>query len=105
MTTTLFPGREQKAVRAVANRPAWAQSSIGNDEAIQHWRHIGQVSSSEGHETIAIEIVQRDELGSGNPVIADDGKSTEVLVAGVRLKASDARRLADLLIRAADIGE
>lgn len=98
-----FPGRDQLAIRAAANRPVWAQSSVGNEEAIQHWRRIGQVASSEGHETLAVELVRRDELGPGDTAMIHDGNSTEALVAGVRLMGTDARRLADLLIVATNL--
>jgi hypothetical protein len=97
-----FPGRAQKALQALAQRPVWANRSVGNADAIQHWRWIGTVASAEAHESLTVEIVQRHELSGGSGRTPREGTPTEVLVAGVRLKAADARRLASLVAIAAD---
>lgn len=97
-----FPGRTQKSIRAVKNRPSWAESSVGNAEAVQHWLCIGQVPSAEGHETLMVEIVQRDELSADDMSLLGERTPAEILVAGVRLRPADARQLAAFVALAAD---
>lgn len=88
-------------MQAAQITPMWAYSIVTDDEAVEHCRTLGAVLSVEGHESLVVEVVQRDELGPGGAVV--DRGPAQVLVGGVRVTAESARRLAGLLTGAADL--
>jgi hypothetical protein len=90
-------------MRAAPITPIWSYAILTGDEAVEHCRTLGAVRSVEGHEALVVEVVRRDELSpAGGGAVADRG-AARVLVGGVRVTASAARRLAALLAAAADL--
>jgi hypothetical protein len=81
----------------------WTYSILIDDDAVEHCRSIGAVPSAEGHEVLVVEVVQRDQLGPNESGSAIDAGPAEVLVAGIRVTSTDARRLAHYLHSAADV--
>jgi hypothetical protein len=94
-----------KPMHTLQSAPYWTYSSLIDDDAVEHCRSIGTVQSTEGHETIVVEVVQRDELHpTDNGTVIGTGPA-EVLVGGVRVTSADARRLAHYLHAAANVAD
>ena len=85
--------------------PAWAASELVDYGSIEHRRCIGQVSPDEPEPPLMVEVVQRDELDLNAEPIAITRSLAHVSVAGVWLRADQARDLARLLNAAADVIE
>ena len=83
------------------NEPGWTYEILIGDEAVEHCRSIGAVSSADGQESLVVEVVQRDELSEDGTMISSG--PAQVLVGGVRVSPESARQLAEFLSAAADL--
>lgn len=81
--------------------PAWARSRTIVENAVEHCRLIGNVKPLDPSEApITVEVVQREEFDLADPAFIVSS-SPQIRVAGIRLGAPEARRLARQLTSAA----
>jgi hypothetical protein len=90
---------------ALWEAPAWATSELVDYGSIEHCRCIGQVSPDEPESPLVVDIVQRDELDLNAEPLEITRTAAHVSVAGVWLRADQARDLAQLLNSAAAVIE
>jgi hypothetical protein len=95
-----FPARVGGQLMPQGSRPLstplWVVTRI-DDEALEHYRGIGCFTPAEDREPLTVEIVQRDDLSPDGDSAPVRRNPAQIRMSGIRLSASEARRLIRLL--------
>lgn len=78
----------------------WTSSDLIDDEAILHYRLVGEVEGEDVGRPLAVNVTQMEDLDSGT-----GSSPAKVLVDGHRVSAEGARRLGSYLISAGDLAD
>ena len=85
------------------NAPTWASSELVDYGCIEHRLCLGEIEPDAADGRLVVEVVQRDELNITTDPISITRTRPHVSVAGVWLRADQARELAVALSAAADV--